>query len=604
MRKFKANSQRVLKLMVDSIYTNKEIFLRELISNASDALEKAKFASLTDSSIGGEFFIEIKVDKEQRSLTISDTGIGMDEKELETNLGTIAESDTEKFKAKNLTQEQLIGQFGVGFYSAFMVAKKIVVVSKRQDKNAYSWVSDGTGYEIKPAEKEVRGTDITLFLKDNTDEYNYDEFLHSTTIERLVKKYSDYIRFPIYALVRKDGDEQPKRQTLNSMIPIWKKGKDATKEETDAFYQKKYYALQPPLETIPVYIEGNISYHALLFFPSKAPLDFYSIEYERGLSLYSSGVLIMENCKELLPEYLGFVRGVVDSDDLSLNISREMLQKTRELELIAKSIEKKILSVMEKMLKDEREKYEQLFSEVGAAFKFGIYNNFGQKKDQLKDLCLFYSSKQEKLVTLKEYVSGLSDGDDILYAAGESINAIKRQPIVRAFLEKDKDILLLTDKIDEFVVKILYEYDGHKIKSVSDKDVSIDGQSTDQSTEQENKELLEKIKKYLGDKVFKVSLSTKLPISSASFLTSANEISLEMEKVLNQANKDNQLKAERVLEINPNHKIFEKLKALENQEDKLKDAAAVLYYQAALLANVPLDNTEEFIIAINNFITE
>lgn len=608
MKKFKADSQRVLKLMVDSIYTNKEIFLRELISNASDALEKAKFASLTDSSIDGEFFIEIKINKDQRSITISDTGIGMDEKELETNLGTIAESGTEKFKAENLTEEQLIGQFGVGFYSSFMVAKKVIVRTKRQDKDAYTWISDGTGYEITPAEKQDRGTEITLFLKENTDEFNYEEFLEPSTIQRLVKKYSDYIRFPIYSEVEElteDGnDVELKRKVINSMVPIWKKGKEATKEELDTFYQQRYYALNPPLKAIPIYVEGSITYHALLFFPSKVPFDFYSVQYERGLSLYSNGVMIMENCKELLPDYLGFVRGVVDSDDLSLNISREMLQKTRQLEMIAKSIEKKILSAMERMLKEERENYEKLFSEVGAAFKFGIYRDFGLKKDELKDLCLFYSSKSKKLVTLKEYVERLSSGEDILYAAGETKEAILRQPIVQAFIEKDKDILLLTDRIDEFVIKIINEYEGHKIKSVSDKDVTLGEKSDDENIEKENKDLLDKLKNLLGDKVSKVGISSKLPESSASFLTSANEISLEMEKLFNQANKDNKIKAERLLEINPKHKLFEKLKNFENQEDKLKNLATVLYYQAAMLANIQLEDPEEFVRAINDFITK
>jgi molecular chaperone HtpG len=606
MKKFKAQSERILKLMVDSIYTNKEIFLRELVSNASDALDKARFSSLTSGEDFGEFYIEIFLDKQNRTLSIFDTGIGMNAQELETNLGTIAESGTEKFKALNQPEEKLIGKFGVGFYSAFMVAKRVEVDSMTQDGQKNKWTSDGSGYEISQGERSSRGSTVKITLKDNTEEDDYDMFLSTDFIKSFVKKHSDYVRFPIYFEYEKETfDQESKdfkkencREVLNSMVPIWKKQED--KEATDAFFMDKYYAATPPLETIKFFAEGKVSFHALLFFPEKAPFDYFAVEYERGLSLYSGGVLIMENCKELLPDYLGFIKGVVDSDDISLNISREMLQKTRQLSTIAKHIESKILSAMRKMLKDEREKYERLFSEFGAGFKFGLYNNYGIKKDELKDLCLFFSSKQEKMVTLSEYVAQMGENKNILYAAGQDISSLKNMPIVDSCIEKGIDVLLLTDRIDEFVMKILGSFEDKPILSVFDKKALEENETSEEKKEEEeSKGLLEKLQNALEGRVKKVELNARLA-GHASFITSDNEISIEMEKVLHMAHNQNNIKAEKVLQINPEHDVFAAVKLSENQESRLKDFAIVLYGQAMLLAGLPLENMNEFIVAINN----
>lgn len=607
MKKFKTESQRILELMINSIYTNKEIFLRELISNASDALDKLHFISLTDTSVKSEFGITVKADKQNRTLTISDGGVGMNEKELEDNLGTIAASGTGAFKAENKTDEQLIGQFGVGFYSAFMVAEKIEVVTRRYDsEQAFKWTSDGKGYSIEPSERASAGTDVVLYIKKDDDEYKYEEFLDEYKIRELIKKYSDYIRYPIVTDVTKsvkEGEEWKtvtKPETVNSMIPVWKKGKDATPEELNGFYAQKYYDFVPPLMSVPVYVEGGVSYRALLYFPAKAPYNYYSAEYERGLSLYSGGVLVMENCKELLPEYLGFVRGVVDTEDVSLNISREILQKTAQLKAIAKSLEKKILSTLEKTLKNEREKYDSLFREFGSGIKFGIYSDFGAKKDELKDLVLFYSSSEKKLVTFAEYVSRMKEGQkEIYYLAAADENAAIRTPVLKTASDKGYEVLIMTDRIDEFVARVLEKYGDFPLKSLLDKDVDLGAEDKEEIKKEndDNKELLEKLAEYLDGKVKSVRLSGKSGDMPAA-LSSDNNISLEMERTLNAVNKDNAVKAERVLHINPSHPVFAAIKAAD--EEGKRRLTRMLYGQAQLLAGFFPDDAAEFCAAVND----
>lgn len=623
-KQFKAESKRLLDMMIHSIYTHKEIFLRELISNASDAIDKLYFKSLTDDKVGlnkDDFAIWITADKDTRTLKIADNGIGMTEEELENNLGTIANSGSFKFKNENKLDEdnQIIGQFGVGFYSAFMIAKKVTVISKAYGSDkAYRWESEGVdGYTITEDSKESAGTEIILELLDDTDDENYSEFLDQYRIKSLVKKYSDYIRFPIKMEVThsrpKDQTEEEKKEgkapeyedyieveTLNSMVPLWKKNKNELKDEDyKHFYTEKFFDYSEPLKYAHVKNEGNANYDALLYIPSKAPFDYYSKEYEKGLQLYSNGVLIMDKCADLLPDYFSFVKGLVDSDDLSLNISRELLQHDRQLKVIAKSIEKTISSELKKMLRNDREKYEEFWKAFGLQLKYGIYSDYGMHKDKLQDLLMFTSSKENKLVTLDEYVTGMGEEHKyIYYAVGDSIARIEQLPQTELFKDKGFEILYLTDNVDEFAIKSLREYKDKEFRSVSADDLGIENtekQEEIKAKEEENSDLLKELAAALDGKVTKVILSQRLK-SHPVCLTSEGDISLEMEKVLNSMPTDQKIHAQRVLEINPEHEIFNKLKAISEAGDKEKLAkyAQLLYTQALLIEGISIENPVEF----------
>lgn len=623
-KQFKAESKRLLEMMIHSIYTHKEIFLRELISNASDAIDKLYFKSLTDDKVGlnkDDFAIWISADKDSRILKISDNGIGMTEEELETHLGTIAESGSLKFKNENKLEEdnQIIGQFGVGFYSAFMVAKKVTVISKAYGSDkAYQWESEGVdGYTITEADKKNAGTDIILELLEDTDDENYSDFLDQYRIRSLVKKYSDYIRFPVKMEMthsrpkevpeeEKDENKAPEYEdyieieTLNSMVPLWKKNKNELKEEDyKHFYSEKFYDYNEPLKYAHVKNEGNANYNALLYIPSKAPFDYYSKEYEKGLQLYSNGVLIMDKCADLLPDYFSFVKGLVDSEDLSLNISREMLQHDRQLKVIAKSIEKTISNELKKMLKNEREKYEEFWKAFGLQLKYGIYSDYGMNKEKLQDLLLFTSSKENKLVTLDEYVTGMREEQKfIYYATGESAARIEQLPQTELVKENGFEILYLTDNIDEFALKTLMKYKDKEFKSVSADDLGLESAEKKEeikAKEEESSDMLKAMGEALGDKVSKVVLSQRLK-SHPVCLTSEGQISLEMEKVLNAMPTDQKVKAQRVLELNPEHPIFEKLRGLSDSgdKDKLGKYAKLLYDQALLIEGISIENPVEF----------
>lgn len=623
-KQFKAESKRLLDMMIHSIYTHKEIFLRELISNASDAIDKFYFKSLTDDKVGlnkDDFAIWITADKDTRTLKIADNGIGMTEEELENNLGTIANSGSFKFKNENKLDEdnQIIGQFGVGFYSAFMIAKKVTVISKAYGSDkAYRWESEGVdGYTITEDSKESAGTEIILELLDDTDDENYSEFLDQYRIKSLVKKYSDYIRFPIKMEVThsrpKDQTEEEKKEgkapeyedyieveTLNSMVPLWKKNKNELKDEDyKHFYTEKFFDYSEPLKYAHVKNEGNANYDALLYIPSKAPFDYYSKEYEKGLQLYSNGVLIMDKCADLLPDYFSFVKGLVDSDDLSLNISRELLQHDRQLKVIAKSIEKTISSELKKMLRNDREKYEEFWKAFGLQLKYGIYSDYGMHKDKLQDLLMFTSSKENKLVTLDEYVTGMGEEQKyIYYAVGDSIARIEQLPQTELVKDKGFEILYLTDNVDEFAIKSLREYKDKEFRSVSADDLGIENtekQEEIKAKEEENSDLLKELAAALDGKVTKVILSQRLK-SHPVCLTSEGDISLEMEKVLNSMPTDQKIHAQRVLEINPEHEIFNKLKAISEAGDKEKLAkyAQLLYTQALLIEGISIENPVEF----------
>ncbi|MBE7089195.1 MAG: molecular chaperone HtpG [Clostridiales bacterium] len=606
MKQFKTESKRILDLMINSIYTNKEIFLRELISNASDAIDKLKFISLTDGNVQSDFKIQLSIDKDNKILTISDSGIGMTEKELEKNLGTIAESGTYAFKKENGKQdgEDLIGQFGVGFYSAFMVADKIVVTTKayKSDK-AYRWESAGvSGYEITEAEKDTVGTKIELYLKEDGEDFKYSDFLAESKLESLVKRYSDYIRYPITLKVL--GTDK----TLNSMVPIWKKPKSEVKDEDLAeFYKNEFHDFEAPLKSTYAKIEGTVTYDTMLFIPSRAPFDYYSKDYKKGVKLYSNGVLIMDKCEELIPDYFGFIKGIVDSSDLNLNISREILQQDRQVRAIAVSLEKKILSKLKKMQNTDREAYEKMFAEFGLSIKFGVYAGFGMKKDDLQDLLMFYSSRKEKLVTLKEYVEGMIEGQDaIYYACGESYEKIARLPQIEKAKDKGYEILYMKDGVDEFVAKVLISYSDKKFVSVSEADFNTLGEDEKKEIDKKNEEfksVLEFIKESLGDKVKEVKISANLKTYPVC-ITSGGDLSIEMEKVLNALpNADKKVKAEKVLEINAEHKIAEKLKNLyESDKETLKKYAIVLYEQARLLEGLQIENVSEFIDAMSEII--
>lgn len=623
-KQFKAESKRLLEMMIHSIYTHKEIFLRELISNASDAIDKLYFKSLTDDKVGlnkEDFAIWITADKDSRTLKITDNGIGMTAEELENNLGTIANSGSFKFKNENKLEEdnQIIGQFGVGFYSAFMAAKKVTVISKAYGSDkAYQWESEGVdGYTISEADKASAGTEIILELLDDTDDENYSDFLDQYRLKSLIKKYSDYIRFPIKMEVThsrpveqseedKEAGKAPEYEeyieveTLNSMVPLWKKNKTELKEEDyKHFYTEKFYDYNEPLKYSHVKNEGNANYNALLYIPSKAPYDFYSKEYEKGLQLYSNGVLIMDKCSDLLPDYYSFVKGLVDSEDLSLNISREMLQHDRQLKVIAKSIEKTIGNELKKMLKNEREKYEEFWKAFGLQLKYGIYSDYGMNKEKLQDLLLFTSSNEQKLVTLDEYVTAMREEQKyIYYATGESVARIEQLPQTELVKDNGFEILYLTDNIDEFAVKTLAKYKDKEFKSVSADDLGLENaekQEEIKAKEEENSGMLDELAKALDGKVTKVILSHRLK-SHPVCLTSEGEISLEMEKVLNSMPTDQKIHAQRVLEINPEHQIFDKLKSISEAGDseKLGKYAQLLYTQALLIEGMSIQNPVEF----------
>ena len=601
-KQFKSESKRLLDLMINSIYTNKDIFLRELISNASDALDKIYYESLTNKDVSvkkKDLKISLSVNDTNKALIISDNGCGMDEKELENNLGTIAKSGSLAFKEmmdkkKNI---DIIGQFGVGFYSAFMVSKKIVVESKsiHSDK-AYIWESDGaSGYSISEGTKQDNGTTITLYLKDDTEDINYSEYISDYKIKSLITKYSDYIRYPIVF----------KEETLNSMVPLWKKDKSKiTDTEYNNFYSDKYYDYEAPLKVIHTSAEGMVSYKALLFIPSHTPMDYYTKEYEKGLSLYSNGVLIMDKCKDLLPDYLAFVKGVVDTEDISLNISREMLQQTKSIQLISKNIDTKVRKELEEMLKEDRDNYKKFFEAFGPQLKFGIYNNFGMDKDKLKDLILLYSSKKKDLVTFKEYIED-NNQDVIYYASGETIDKIDNSPQVEPYKEKDIDVLYLTDYIDEFMINALQEYEGKKFVNIKEEKSDLEDEKSKEETKklnEENKDMLESMKGYID--VSEVRFTNKLK-NHPVCLSSKGDISLEMEKVINAMPTDETVKAEAVLEINENHPIKDKLIDLyNNNKEELEKYTKILYSEARLIEGLQIDNPSEISSLICDIISK
>lgn len=616
-KQFKAESKRLLDLMINSIYTHKEIFLRELISNASDASDKLYYKALTEniSDISKEDLdIEIKLDKDARTITIVDHGIGMNEAELEENLGTIAKSGSLAFKEELQKQEEgkenvdIIGQFGVGFYAAFMVAKKVAVLSKKYgDEDAYLWTSEvDDGYTITKALKDTHGTTITLYLKDNTEEEKYDDYLDEYHIQSLVKKYSDYVHYPIKmdmttSKKKEDSDEYEdvvETKTLNSMIPLWKRNKnEITPEEYNEFYKDKFNDFSNPLHVIHTSVEGNVSFDALLFIPSQTPFNFYSQDYEKGLQLYSRGVFIMDKASDLIPEHFRFVRGLVDSQDLSLNISREMLQHDRQLKVIANRIEKKIKSELEHMLKNDREKYESFFKNFGLQLKYGIYQSYGMKKDILQDLLLYYSANEDKMITLREYVDHMKeDQKHIYFASGDSIEKISKLPQCELLKDKGYDLLYMVDNVDEFCLQMMQDYDGKTFKNIAQGDLDLETEEEKKEIEkqnEDNKELLTSIKEALGEKVVDVKVSARLK-SHPVCLVSSDGLSFEMEKVLSQMpGQDTPMKAGRILEINPNHPIFKALQEIQDQ-DKIKDYASLLYDQALLIEGFEVEDPIDF----------
>ena len=611
-REFKTESKRILDLMINSIYTNKEIFLRELISNSSDALDKLYYLSLTNKDIKvnkDDLFIRVDYNKDKRTITISDNGTGMTEEELENNLGVIAESGSLKFKEENKEQNDvnIIGQFGVGFYSAFMVSDKVTVESKSyKDDKATIWESTGVdGYTLSPSDKKENGTIITLHLKEDTEDYNYSELLSEYKLRGIIKKYSDYISYPIKMEVennrkKEDSDEYETYKeviTINSMIPLWKRNKkDITEEEYNNFYSDKYFDYEKPLDVLHFNIEGNVNYNALLYIPSHAPYNYYSKEYEKGLQLYTNGVLIMDKCSELLPDYFSFVRGVIDTEDIPLNISRETLQDDKNIKLIAKSIESKVKNELLDLLKNNRDKYLEFYKAFGTQLKFGIYNDYGMHKEKLEDLIMFYSSSEKKLITLDEYVNKLKEEDkNIYYCAGETVDKIDMLPQVEGIKDKH-EVLYLTDYVDEFAIMAIHEYKGKTF-------VNVSNESTDLSTEEEkekinkensdNKDMLEEMKKVLEGNVEEVKLTNKLK-SHPVCLTTTGEVSTSMEKVINAMPTDEKIKASEVLEINASHKIVDKLKDLyKNNKDEFTKYTKVIYYEARLIEGLPIDNPTE-----------
>ncbi len=629
-KQFKAESKRLLDLMINSIYTHKEIFLRELVSNASDAIDKLYYQALSENLQDinrDDLKIEISLDKENRTITIQDNGVGMDKAEMEENLGTIAKSGSLAFKQK-LAQEEgkqdedvdIIGQFGVGFYSAFMVASRVDVTSKKYGAElAYRWSSDASdGYTIDEVAKDSHGTEIVLYLKDNSEDEDYDKYLSQYEIEGLIKKYSDYIRYPIEMEVEvqkeveseASEDEENKEpvyetvqetKTLNSMIPLWKRPKkEITKEEYDSFYKDKFDDFNDPQKVIHTSVEGNVSFDALMYIPSKAPYNYYSQDYQKGLQLYSRGVFIMDKAEELIPEYFRFVKGLVDSQDLSLNISREMLQHDRQLKVIASRIEKKIKSELVLMLNNDREEYEKFWSNFGLQIKFGVYNNYGMDKEKLQDLLLFYSSKEQKLVTLDEYINRMEEGQESIYfMSGDSVDKIDKLPQCALVKEKGYEILYLTDNVDEFVMQTLNTYKEKKFKNISQGDLDLASEDEKKELEakaEENKDLLTHIKEALKDQVKEVKISARL-IDDPVCLSTEEGLSFEMEKVLSAMPEGNPygMKAPRILEINPKHEIFKALQAVYQKDPAaVNDYADLLYQQALLIEGFPIDDPMEF----------
>ncbi|WP_226530043.1 molecular chaperone HtpG [Metabacillus niabensis] len=614
-KQFKAESKRLLEMMINSIYSQREVFLRELISNASDAIDKIYYKALTDDSLTfnkDSYYIKITANKENRTLTITDTGIGMTKDELENNLGVIAKSGSLAFKKENESKDghDIIGQFGVGFYAAFMVADVVTVISKALGSDeAYKWESEGAeGYTIEPYEKETVGTEIILKIKESAEEESYDEFLEEYTLKTIIKKYSDFIRYPIKMDVSgqrpKEGtedelEEYTEEQVINSMVPIWRKNKsELTDEDYESFYHEKHYGFDKPIKHIHINVDGTVRYNAILYIPGQTPFDFYSKEYEKGLELYSNGVLIMNKCAELLPDYFSFVKGMVDSEDLSLNISREILQQDRQVKFIAKNISKKIKNELKSLMKNDREKYEEFYKSFGRQLKFGVYNDFGSNKEVLQDLLMFYSSKEKKLVSLDDYVSRMpEDQKYIYYATGESIERIEKLPQTEMVAEKGYEILYFTEDIDEFAIKMLMTYNEKEFKSVSSGDLGIESEEDQKQTETEqteNKDLFDLMKEVLAGKVSDVKLSKRLK-SHPVCLSTVGEVTIEMEKVLSAMPDNQNVKAEKVLEINSNHEVFQSLKnAFDQDKEKVKLYTNLLYNQALLIEGLPIQDPVEF----------
>ena len=612
-KEFKSESKRLLDLMINSIYTNKDIFLRELISNSSDALDKLYYRSLTDKKIKvdrDKLEINIAFDKDKRLLTVTDNGCGMTKEELESNLGTIAKSGSLAFKENMSNDEKtnIIGQFGVGFYASFMVSDKVTVTSKSiEDEKAYVWESEGVdGYTIKEGKKDSVGTEILLHIKEDTDEFEYSKYLDEYELKTLIKKYSDYISFPIKMEVthhelkdeeKHEYEDHKEVETINSMVPIWKKSKDEVSEEDyDNFYMDKFSDYDKPLKVISSSVEGMTSYKSLLFIPSHAPYDYYTQEYEKGLSLYSNGVLIMEKCADLLPDFFSFVKGVVDSEDLSLNISRELLQESQSLKLIAKNIENKIKKELETMLREDRDTYISFFKTFGVQLKYGVYNNFGQDKDKLKDLVMFYSAKHKKLITISEYVSEMKENqENIYYASGSSIEKIASLPQVEQVRDKEYDILYLTDYVDEFCITAIQSYEEKKFKNVSDENLDLETEEEKKETEKankDNKDLLTEMNDML-EEVTEVRFSNKLK-SHPVCLTTKGDVSIEMQKVFDAMPNDMGIKAQTILEINEKHPIAKKLQTLyKKDKEEFKKYTKILYSEARIIAGLPIDNPTE-----------
>mgnify|MGYP004455925519 CR=1 FL=1 len=613
-KQFNADAKKLMDLMVNSIYTNKEIFLREIISNASDAIDKLYYMSLTDSKIKvnkEDLEIRVDVDKDNRTITVSDNGCGMSKEDLEKNLGTIAKSGSLAFKEANEKKDNIdiIGQFGVGFYSAFMVSSEVKVISRAYDSDeAYCWISNGLdGYEIKKDSRDSYGTTVILKIKEDTENDKYSEFLESYRVQNLIRKYSNYITYPIKMEVThsklKEGtkdeyEEVSELETINSMVPLWKKNKkDITEEEYNNFYTEKFFDYDKPSLVIHSSVEGKCSYNALLFIPSHTPFDFYTKEYEKGLALYSNGVLIMDKCSDLLPDYFSFVKGIVDTQDLSLNISREMLQQDAGLKIIAKSIQGKIKKELENTLKNDRSKYEAIFNTFGRQLKFGVYDNYGMNKDELKDLLMFYSSREKKLVTLKEYVERMKEGQDsIYYVSGENVDKIDMLPQVEQVKDKDYEVLYLTDYVDEFVMQVLTTYDDKKLVNVSDANLDLASEEEKEKLKninEEYKDMFTVMKEALDNKVEEVRFTGRLK-NHPVCLISEGDISIEMEKVINAMPNDQEVHAKTIMEINESHPIAEKIKKLyQEDKDKLKDYTKVLYAQARLIEGLPVDNPTE-----------
>ena len=618
-KQFKAESKRLLDLMINSIYTHKEIFLREIISNASDAIDKLAYQALTDENVGlnrSDFAIQLKADKDAGTLTVSDNGIGMSREEMEENLGTICKSGSLKFKQEMEKQEELdiIGQFGVGFYSAFMVADEVTVISKKYGSNeAYMWQSSGAdGYTIQTAERAEAGTDVIMKLKADTEDEQYSRYLQPYTIQSLVRKYSDYIRYPIKMDMEhsklKEGTEDADKPeyetvventTLNSMVPIWQKAKkDVTEEEYNSFYKEKFFDFEDPIATIHVSVEGAVTYKALLYIPAKAPYDFYTKDFKKGLQLYSSGVMIMENCADLLPDCFRFVRGIVDSQDLSLNISREMLQHDRQLKFMASNLEKKIKAELTKLCENDREKYEKFFNAFGLQLKYGVVSDYGQKKEMLQDLLLYWSSKEEKLITLKEYTDAMPEDQKYIYfAAGESRSHLEQLPQMAQLKEKGYDVLFMTEEVDEFITSTLQKYADKEFRSLNAADLGLateeEKKAAEEKTEQA-KTTLDFVKETLGDAVKEVRLSTNLGTSPVCVVPGEG-MTFEMEKYFRRVSPEMDAKADRILELNPDHPVFAALQlAVAQDPEKAKKYVEILHAQALLMANLPVENAANY----------